>query len=140
NIGDLAEGQTITNALVATFTDPGNPTGDLSAEPSGRDYRADIDWGDGTGVQPNSGTVAWDSSSHVFKVLGTHTYAEESSDDHTPTGGPSYTIGVQLHHEDTPPPAPLSLTATVADPALTHVAPAANVTYAAENHALTDVV
>jgi hypothetical protein len=56
-------------AAVATFTDP---------DPAGRasQYRADIDWGDGT---PATGGTVSKNSDGVFTVAGDHTYAEEGN-------------------------------------------------------------
>jgi hypothetical protein len=66
---DQTEGQTFSNATVATFTDPVNP-----GLPPG-DYTATIKWGDGT---TTPGMVV--TSGSGFAVLGTHTYAEEGKD------------------------------------------------------------
>ena len=63
----ISEGTTITNATVATFTDPGGP-GPVSA------YSASINWGDGS---VTSGTITL--ASGVFSVAGTHAYLEEST-------------------------------------------------------------
>ena len=69
----------------ATFTDanPGDHTGDFTAT---------IDWGDGG--QSSPGTVSY--SGGVYSVAGSHTYAEEGSDNITVTvtddGGSSTTI------------------------------------------------
>ncbi|HEV3342525.1 MAG TPA: DUF4214 domain-containing protein, partial [Pirellulales bacterium] len=56
------------NGILATFIDA------AGSEPIG-DYKATIDWGDGT-VRSNA-TVAFNSG--VFTVSGTHTYAEEGT-------------------------------------------------------------
>ncbi len=84
------EGVNNSSVLLATFTDLGNPTGNLTLEPSGTSYVADINWGDGTGNMPNSGTITYNSGTHLFEVRGSHTYVADGN----------YTISVQLHHED----------------------------------------
>ena len=86
------EGSSTGSALVATFTDPGNPTGNLTIEASGTDYVADIDWGDGSLNQPNSGTITYNSGTQKFEVRGSHTYTDGPND---------YTITVVIHHEAT---------------------------------------
>ncbi|MBV9820677.1 MAG: hypothetical protein JO144_00415, partial [Actinobacteria bacterium] len=60
------EGAAVRGA-VATFTDP---------DPAGRaeEYRASIDWGDGT---PATGGTVSKNADGVFTVVGAHTYAEE---------------------------------------------------------------
>jgi len=65
------EGSTLTNVVVATFTD-GDPNGVAG------DYTATIAWGDGTSA--SAGTVSLGTGN--FVVTGSHTYAEES-----PAGG-----------------------------------------------------
>jgi uncharacterized repeat protein (TIGR01451 family) len=55
-----------TNVAVATFTDPGGP------DPVNT-YVADIDWGDGSGA--SAGFITYNSTTGVFTVRGTHTYA-----------------------------------------------------------------
>ncbi|HEX6499838.1 MAG TPA: SpaA isopeptide-forming pilin-related protein [Micromonosporaceae bacterium] len=57
------------SGTVATFTDP-----DTSA--SADEYRASVDWGDGTGPSDGVVTRTGDGS---FAVTGTHTYTEEGS-------------------------------------------------------------
>src|SRR6185369_9326223 len=65
---NLTEGSaTVTNVVVATFTDPGNPTG---AAEDANDYSAMINWVDGTrseGTIVNNGNGTW-------SVIGSHTY------------------------------------------------------------------
>jgi hypothetical protein len=63
------EGQPLTGAAVATFTDP--VAGDVPS-----DYKATIDWGDGS-VTPNAPVSG--PSNGTWTVAGSHTYAEEGS-------------------------------------------------------------
>jgi hypothetical protein len=72
---------------VATFADPGG-----SEELS--DYAASISWGDGTPNTPGTITV----SGGVYTVQGSHTYAEESTPDHT-GGSPTYKVTVTISHD-----------------------------------------
>ena len=74
------EGASLTNSLVATFTDPGG------AE-SNSDYSATIEWGDGV---TDSGIIG-NSGGH-FGVAGTHIYSEQGT----------YGIKVTIHHESAP--------------------------------------
>ncbi len=80
------EGVTPTS-LTASFTDanPGDHHGDFTAS---------IDWGDG--LQASSGTVTYDSTTKIYSVAGSHTYAEDGSYDVTVTvnddGGSATTI------------------------------------------------
>jgi hypothetical protein len=93
------EGTAADNQTVATFTDPAGAES-VSA------YSADIDWGDGTTT--SSGTISVDSSTGVFTVQGSHTYAEEGS----------YTITATVHHQTASPAMAMS-NAAVADASLT---------------------
>src|SRR5262249_40435663 len=108
------EGQSGT-FLVATFTDPGNPTG--TTENIATDYAATINWGDGT--SPTTGTITYNAISGRFDVRGTHTYAEESALDN-PGSFPAYAVTVTVSHEATAPQVVLS-SATVSDPAVVAV-------------------
>ena len=85
--------------VVATFTDPDNPTG-ADATPS--DYSATIDWGDGT-----SSTAAITRNGGLFIVNGRHAYF---------TAG-SFTITVTIYHDQTTPQVVTSV-ATVSEPTL----------------------
>jgi hypothetical protein len=91
------EGAALSGVQVATFTD---------ADPAGTatDYTASIDWGDGG--SPTAGIVSLVSGS-LFKVVGTHTYAEE--------GGPTPTVTITDHNAQ----AIVHPTATITDAALT---------------------
>jgi Ca2+-binding RTX toxin-like protein len=100
------EGASSGSVLIATFTDPGGPEAIA-------DYSADIDWGDGSGVQLGAATIV--QSGTTFQVFGTHTYAEESAAEHP--GSNLYQITVTVHHEATNPQTVTS-TATVSDPAV----------------------
>ena len=79
------EGQAFAGT-VATFTDPGTPTGEPLNE-----YAATIDWGDGS--TPSVGTITeTPGNPAVFTVSGTHAYAEESDP------GTPYEITVTVQH------------------------------------------
>ena len=70
------EGQALTNVLLATFTD-NNPQATV------RDFKATIDWGDGSPLDSGVIHLAGDNTSSpvtVVQVSGSHTYAEEGSD------------------------------------------------------------
>src|SRR5438132_1503623 len=72
NTFNLTEGSaTLTNVLVATFTDPGNPTG--LTEDAG-DYAAVINWGDGSS---SAGAIV-NNGDGTFSVYGSHTYIGDS--------------------------------------------------------------
>src|SRR5262249_30500793 len=66
----VAEGSAAVSGIVATFTDPGNPTG--TAEDAA-DYGATINWGDGTS---SAGTIT--QSAGRFTVSGSHTYVGDT--------------------------------------------------------------
>ncbi len=100
------EGTSSGSLLLATFTDPGGP------EPLG-DYSADVDWGDGSGVQIGAGVISF-ASGH-FEVRGAHTYAEESASDHP--GSSPYQVSITIHHESTTPQTVTS-SVTVDDPSV----------------------
>jgi hypothetical protein len=66
----------IFTGAVATFTDAnlfpdGHPNGPAS------DFKATIDWGDGT--PQSAGTVTFDAGTGVFTVTGSHTYADSGA-------------------------------------------------------------
>jgi hypothetical protein len=65
---------------VAVFTDP------AGAEALA-DYSATIDWGDKS--TPSTGTISFNSSTGVFTVQGSHTYAQAGTD----------TVTVTVHHD-----------------------------------------
>ncbi|HEV3342844.1 MAG TPA: DUF4214 domain-containing protein [Pirellulales bacterium] len=88
------EGIAVDNALLARFTDP---PGNLRAAA----YSADINWGDGAS---SSGTIAYDASTGVYSVSGSHVYGEEGVD--------SVTV---LVHRAGAPDASLSALATVVE-------------------------
>jgi hypothetical protein len=92
------EGLASSDQTVATFTDPG---GDTNVQ----DFSADIDWGDGTSA---TGTITLDASTGVFTVKGSHTFAEEGTDN----------ISGTIHHQMASA-APVNSTADVADANLT---------------------
>jgi hypothetical protein len=83
---------------VATFTDPGG------AEDIG-DYSASINWGDG---HTSAGTITYDSTTGLFTVQGSNTYAEESS----------YTVTTTIQHDSATPNLVVTSTALVDDAAL----------------------
>jgi hypothetical protein len=101
------EGADTGSILVATFTDPGGPEA-IS------EYSADIDWGDGSGVQVGAGLITLNGN--VFEVRSSHTYSEESAADHV--GSNPYQIAIMIHHEAALPTTVTS-TADVSDPAVT---------------------
>ena len=106
------EGSASGSQTVAKFTDPGG------AEALG-DYSATIDWGDGTPT--SSGSIAFGgtlgSTTDAFTVTGSHTYAEESTADHSGFAD-GYHITVTIHHDTAVPDAIANSTATVTDPAV----------------------
>jgi VCBS repeat-containing protein len=90
---------------LATFTDPGGPE-------ALDDYSATVAWGDG---QSSSALIAYDETSQVYTVWGSHTYAEES-DPANPSTSP-YAFTVTIDHENAPP-ATATGSADVSDPAV----------------------
>lgn len=102
------EGTSLT-APVATFTDPGGPEAIA-------DYSATINWGDGTATD-GSGVISYDAGTQTFTVTGTHTYAEESTPDHT-LGGNAYVISVVIHHESAPDSNTVNTNAIISDPSV----------------------
>jgi hypothetical protein len=106
----LAEGSaTLTNALVATFTDPGNPA--LGNNEDGSDYSATIAWGDGAS---GAGTIV-NNNDGTFSVYGTHTY---SGDNLVGAGGKSEgatTMSVTITHDATTAQT-VSNTVNISDP------------------------
>jgi RHS repeat-associated protein len=72
----VAEGQALTNQLVAWFQ---NPVGGTAATT----YSATIDWGDGT--TPSTVTPTADATGQRYTVKGSHTYAEEQATPYTVT-------------------------------------------------------
>jgi hypothetical protein len=105
NSNTALEGKALT-VLLATFTDPAGP------EATGN-YTADINWGDGTGNQPSSGTITYNSTTGNFEVWGTHTYAEESGADHS--GFNYYQVTIRLHHGSATDLAAVTAQVTVQD-------------------------
>src|SRR5205807_1305346 len=112
------EGNLVSDALLATFADAaGNEPGPISGH-----YRADIDWGDATGVQ--AGAILLNGS--TFEVRGSHRYADEGN----------YAIAVVIHHEaGTAAATTLAATVTDAPPAISaqRVAASAPENQAADN-------
>ena len=97
---NAVEGTGSTFALT-TFTDPGG------AEALA-DYSATINWGDGSS---SPGTIAYNASTGVFTVTGTHTYAEEGSN----------VSSVTIQHDGSAA-VTVSSTVNVADPAVAFAA------------------
>jgi hypothetical protein len=83
---------------VATFTDPGG------AEDVGG-YSASINWGDG---HTSAGTITYDSTTGLFTVQGSNTYADESS----------YTVTTTIQHGSATPNLVVTSTALVDDATL----------------------
>jgi hypothetical protein len=77
---------------VATFTDPGIPTG---GTPNMSEYSATIKWGDGSAS--TAGVINYSSSTGVFTVTGSHTYGSGSGSTST------YSITVTISHNATTP-------------------------------------
>ncbi|HLJ93972.1 MAG TPA: PKD domain-containing protein, partial [Gemmataceae bacterium] len=77
---------------VATFTDPGGPEPNASDSTPGiaSHYSATIDWGDSTGVTPD--TISFNPVNHQFTVTSSHTYF---------SNGP-FTITTTIMHESAP--------------------------------------
>jgi uncharacterized repeat protein (TIGR01451 family) len=66
-------GVPVSNAIVATFTDPGlvaNLAGLGISDPTTQ-FSASINWGDST---TDTGSISYDSGTQVFSVTGSHTY------------------------------------------------------------------
>src|SRR5207302_206222 len=90
----LSEGSaTLTDVVVATFTDSGNPAPGANEDAS--DYAATIDWGDGslldTGLIVNNGDGTW-------SVKGSHTYLGDSVNGASEGAA---TITVKVSHDAT---------------------------------------
>ncbi|MCY2953695.1 MAG: proprotein convertase P-domain-containing protein [Planctomycetota bacterium] len=95
------DGDPLTNKVVATFTDPGDP---LGVEPL-TDYSATIAWGDGT---TSAGVITYDALSKVFTVTGTHLYADNGD----------YIVVTTITHDTAPTASGTSL-ASVTDTPIT---------------------
>ena len=108
----LTEGSaTLTNATVATFTDPGNPSPGNFEDAS--DYSASINWGDGSAA--STGTIT-NNANGTWTVTGSHTY---SGDNIGGTGSGlsegAATISVTISHDATTPQM-VTDTANISDP------------------------
>ena len=97
------EGNSTGSVLLATFTDIGGPEALFN-------YSADINWGDGSGLQVGAGLISLIGT--TFQVRGTHTYAEESAAEHA--GSSPYQITITIHHL-TSTPQSVTSTATVSE-------------------------
>jgi hypothetical protein len=96
------EGSTanFTNRVIATFTDPGTPAGEVLG-----DYGiVSVNWGDGS-TDASSVAISGPDANGVFSVLGGHTYAEEGN----------YTVTITINH-DNAPATTLTSPALVSDP------------------------
>jgi hypothetical protein len=72
-------GIALNNQTVATFTDPGLVANLLALginDPTTQ-FSASISWGDGS--QPTAGTISYNSTTHIFSVIGSHTYSQTGS-------------------------------------------------------------
>jgi uncharacterized repeat protein (TIGR01451 family) len=92
------EGNLSATQAVATFTDP-------AGTESVGNYTAQIAWGDNS---TSVGSISFNSSTHVFSVRGSHTYADEGN----------HGITVAISNESAPAVV-VSSSATIADAALT---------------------
>src|SRR5690349_5642947 len=107
---NLTEGSaTLTNVLVATFTDPGNPAPG-NHEDAG-DYSASIAWGDGTS---SAGTIV-NNNDGTFSVYGTHTYLGDNLAGASGESEGSTTMSVTVSHDATAPQT-VTNTVNVSDP------------------------
>ncbi len=103
---------------VAQFRDSGGAEPNIYDDPGSTihdHYTADINWGDGTPTEIDSGVITYDPITDIFTVQGNHTYAEESAAHHP--GSNPYIITITIHHETAPDVVAIS-TATVSDPAV----------------------
>ncbi len=118
------EGAVTAPLVLATFTDPGG------VEPNSADpdpvladhYTTSINWGDGTALDNASGVITLNAATGVYTVTAAHTYAEESTPDHTGGSNPFYTISVVVHHETAADPVAIIDKITISDPAVAAVA------------------
>jgi parallel beta-helix repeat protein len=84
----FAPGQALTNQVVATFTDPGGTAG---ADPNPSEYRASINWGDGTPIDTN--VTIWANGNGHYSVVGnSHLY--------TSAGNGPYQVSVTIADDD----------------------------------------
>jgi hypothetical protein len=104
----LQEGSATVSGTLATFTDPGNPTG---AAEDAADYSASINWGDTT---TSTGTIT-NNNNGTWTVSGSHTYAGDSFPGGGAEGGGAATITVTISHDATSPQT-VTDTATIIDP------------------------
>jgi hypothetical protein len=102
------EGALSASQVVATFTDP------AGAE-STANYSATINWGDTS--SSGADQITYDSGTDTFSVFGSHTYAEESTADHSGFAD-GYHITVTVHHESALDSNTVTSTATVTDPSV----------------------
>ena len=106
----LTEGAaTLSNVVVATFSDPGNPTG-TTEDPS--DYSATIAWGDGatdTATIANGGIV---NNNGTWSVKGSHTYVGDTINGQSEGAA---TITVTVSHDSTMPQT-VTDTVNISDP------------------------
>src|SRR5206468_2467364 len=96
----LTEGSaTLSNVLLATFTDPGNPSPGNHEDAA--DYSASVTWGDGASDNTTGANVSIvNNGDGTFSVYGTHTYVGDT------IGGESEgtaTISVTISHDSTTP-------------------------------------
>jgi hypothetical protein len=82
-------GQELTNQVVATFTDPGGPTG---ADPDTSEYQASINWGDNTPTDTNV-TIVPIGNGHYAVLGNSHVYTSAS--------GSPYQVSVTIAHDGT---------------------------------------
>ncbi len=99
------EGISTGTIVLATITDPNTLA-------TASNLSATVNWGDGTGTVPAVVTlIGTTSTSTIFDVTGSHTYADEGTD--------SVSVAVTTTGGATTTPSPLTDTATVADAPIT---------------------
>ncbi len=116
----VTEGST-TPILIGTFQDAGNPVNASNPNnpASGTtqtvgEYTADINFGDGGGLQTNNPITVISDGGDTFSVYAVHVYEYSAS---SPSG---YTLTATIHHDNTPDASgqPISDAITVTDPVL----------------------
>src|SRR6202035_91938 len=102
---------TLSNVLLATFSDPGNPS--PGSHENADDYSATVNWGDGSGSDANTTIV--NNNNGTWSVYGTHSYAGDTLADSGNESEGSTAISVTISHDATTPQT-VSDTLNVSDP------------------------